>query len=313
MTVLARFLTAMRRQVMEAVLISIKKCDIVMNSKAEWNGVRLPRITLEVGAGVRLDDYRGMEQHRRDPRTNSGPILPIQSQRKEGGGRKRDRELDTGNWDRWRQSVIPGDESVRDRSWKEGKKRRQEEKATLEPQEPGPSSEQHLPAKPGIDPQGHLGIPHPPKVSSPSSKKDDTPGNFYPGHLAQDTDSCHPVDRPGTESSCTSPGVPKAQGSSLLLGAWSLGLPAQQPATSRNLGMTLDAKGDGTGQEQEEESIGIHTSPKDDDSETGICTRCYTSQVFALEEKAGEEGAEEPNTGASNGGQESTRSASKGI
>ena len=52
MKILRRHKTAMSRQISESVLIELSSADIIMNSKGEWNGSRIPRVILEVGNSV---------------------------------------------------------------------------------------------------------------------------------------------------------------------------------------------------------------------------------------------------------------------
>ena len=59
MQVLSVHKTALHRQVTEAVLIEWTKASVIMNSKEEWNGSKLPRVILEVGDKVDLKDYNG--------------------------------------------------------------------------------------------------------------------------------------------------------------------------------------------------------------------------------------------------------------
>ena len=57
MKVLGRYKTALQRQVAEAVFIDNNQADIIMNSKGEWNGSKLPRVVLEIGDKVNQLDY----------------------------------------------------------------------------------------------------------------------------------------------------------------------------------------------------------------------------------------------------------------
>ena len=49
MKVIKSHRTPLSRQVQESIEIEYSKADIVMNSKGEWNGSRIPRIVVEVG------------------------------------------------------------------------------------------------------------------------------------------------------------------------------------------------------------------------------------------------------------------------
>ena len=51
---------AVTRQVHEATLIDCSKAHVIMNSKSEYNGSRIPRIRMEVGATVLTRDYQGL-------------------------------------------------------------------------------------------------------------------------------------------------------------------------------------------------------------------------------------------------------------
>ena len=62
MQVLSVHKTALHRQVTEAVLIERTKANVIMNSKGEWNGSKLPRVILEVGDKVNQKDYNGQQQ-----------------------------------------------------------------------------------------------------------------------------------------------------------------------------------------------------------------------------------------------------------
>ena len=58
------FLKPLPRQICEAVAIEggASGADMMLNSKAEWNGSRIPRLTVEVGATVNQQDFRGGAQ-----------------------------------------------------------------------------------------------------------------------------------------------------------------------------------------------------------------------------------------------------------
>ena len=59
MKVLRTHRRPLSRQIQEATIIENSTADIVMNSKGEWNGQRVPRITVELGAKTLTEDYRG--------------------------------------------------------------------------------------------------------------------------------------------------------------------------------------------------------------------------------------------------------------
>ena len=48
--------TPLGRQVAEGVEINRCEADIIMNSKGEWNGSRLPRMIIERGEKIELDE-----------------------------------------------------------------------------------------------------------------------------------------------------------------------------------------------------------------------------------------------------------------
>ena len=49
MKIIRRHQSSLQRQIHEAVLLMFSKADIIMNSKTEWNGAKIPRIMIEVG------------------------------------------------------------------------------------------------------------------------------------------------------------------------------------------------------------------------------------------------------------------------
>ena len=54
--------TALGRQIHESTLIQHSQANIQMNSKSEYNGPRIPRISVEIGAKVITTNYRGQGQ-----------------------------------------------------------------------------------------------------------------------------------------------------------------------------------------------------------------------------------------------------------
>ena len=64
MEILRTFAKPLQRQVSEAVAIEggAGGADYMLNSKAEWGGAKIPRLTVEVGARVRLLEYQGGAQ-----------------------------------------------------------------------------------------------------------------------------------------------------------------------------------------------------------------------------------------------------------
>ena len=62
MRVLRRHKVPLSRQLHEATEIELSTDKIIMNSKGEYNGVKVPRVTIEVGNRVLIKDFRGQEQ-----------------------------------------------------------------------------------------------------------------------------------------------------------------------------------------------------------------------------------------------------------
>ena len=62
MKVIRKHKAPLARQLHESTEIEMSTASIIMNSKGEYNGARVPRITLEVGNKVLTSDYRGQEQ-----------------------------------------------------------------------------------------------------------------------------------------------------------------------------------------------------------------------------------------------------------
>ena len=59
MVILRKHKKPLSRQMHEATNIENSKADIVMNSKGEMHGARVPRITVEMGARTYSEEYRG--------------------------------------------------------------------------------------------------------------------------------------------------------------------------------------------------------------------------------------------------------------
>ena len=59
MKILRSHKTPLTRQVHEGVEINSSKADIIMNSKGEWNGSRIPRVVIEVGEKIQDDEDDG--------------------------------------------------------------------------------------------------------------------------------------------------------------------------------------------------------------------------------------------------------------
>ena len=83
MKLLRKHTKPLNRQIHEAVEIDNSTANIIMNSKSEWNGSRLPTITLEIGAQVLTGDYRGQVTVQQGPHGGQ-----------EEGARAGDHELD---------------------------------------------------------------------------------------------------------------------------------------------------------------------------------------------------------------------------
>ena len=77
MKILRSHKNPLQRQIHEACEIMGTKASILMNSKGEWNGPRIPRISLEVGAHTISDDPRTKDNgHPPTDRTNSDLLTP---------------------------------------------------------------------------------------------------------------------------------------------------------------------------------------------------------------------------------------------
>ena len=98
--------TALGRQIHEATLIQHSDADIQMNSKSEYNGPRIPRISIEVGDKVITTRYNGQDHPVSNPgdekragrgQTAPAPAQPVQplqttSRRRSGSGALEDQE-----------------------------------------------------------------------------------------------------------------------------------------------------------------------------------------------------------------------------
>ena len=62
MKVVERHRSPLSRQVHEGVELELCKAGVVMNSKAEWNGSRLPRIIIEQGEDLTEDIEVGLNR-----------------------------------------------------------------------------------------------------------------------------------------------------------------------------------------------------------------------------------------------------------
>ena len=72
MEILKSFRKPLERMIAESVEIEKGSADVVMNSKGEWGGSRIPRITIEVGEKVLTEDFRGRKQGRRKANHQAG-------------------------------------------------------------------------------------------------------------------------------------------------------------------------------------------------------------------------------------------------
>ena len=76
MTVLRRHKAPLGRQVQEAVEIECSKAQYILNSKGEFNGVRVPRVTIEVGGRVLSGEYRGHDTDQQaDPEEQHSEVV----------------------------------------------------------------------------------------------------------------------------------------------------------------------------------------------------------------------------------------------
>ena len=62
MTVLRQHKKPLGRQIQESTEIETSKSDIILNSKVEYNGSRVPKIILEEGARIISNEYPGHQQ-----------------------------------------------------------------------------------------------------------------------------------------------------------------------------------------------------------------------------------------------------------
>ena len=142
MKVLRRFKTPLARQISEAVLIESSRADQVLNSKGEWGGSRLPRLTVEVGDRVSQVEYQGKAQPSR--RLVHEPMSKG-NKRKAGG----EGEVE----------AMENKEGVKDAK-----------RARARPETPARPSSRELPQQPGtLDSRGSMGPGHPTPTSPTSA------------------------------------------------------------------------------------------------------------------------------------------------
>ena len=72
LSLLAKHQTAFERQIAESVHITHGKRDITLNSKAEWMGSSIPRLTIEVKDRVMQVDHDGSKLEPRPASTKRG-------------------------------------------------------------------------------------------------------------------------------------------------------------------------------------------------------------------------------------------------
>ena len=83
MKVLRKHKAPLARQVQEATEIDHSNAQIILNSKGEFNGARIPRITLEMGGKVRYSDYAGQQQQEESREDTEGASVAVRSWEKE--------------------------------------------------------------------------------------------------------------------------------------------------------------------------------------------------------------------------------------
>ena len=59
MAILRHHMRALPRQIQEATEIKMSEAKIILNSRGEWNGIQIPRVTVHMGARVQLEEYQG--------------------------------------------------------------------------------------------------------------------------------------------------------------------------------------------------------------------------------------------------------------
>ena len=87
------FKKPLERQVREGVELEMCTADIVMNSKAEWNGSRIPRIIIEEREKQTGDKNSGMSRTTGENRKRSLKVREAKKGRMETGGEKGEKRL----------------------------------------------------------------------------------------------------------------------------------------------------------------------------------------------------------------------------
>ena len=60
MKVVRSHMTPLARQIHESVEIEWSQAKIILNSKGEWNGSRIPRVRVEVGEKLEDEEFEGV-------------------------------------------------------------------------------------------------------------------------------------------------------------------------------------------------------------------------------------------------------------
>ena len=139
MSILRRHKTPLARQMHEATEIECSKAGIIMNSKGEFNGSRVPRVVIEVGARTLTTDYDGSQpgqwqqgvQHQQGLRGRAQPgeggpeVVPVplgeeeerldRIRRWEAGVRRSSTVETSRRQDKRRDSVVQGPRAKRPR------------------------------------------------------------------------------------------------------------------------------------------------------------------------------------------------------
>ena len=114
MKVLRSHRSPLTRQIQESVEIEYSKADIIMNSKGEWNGSRIPRIVIEVGDEIQEEEQEEQARYRRkgDSRQNKkdenkgGWIMENLKKRKENEKVEGEQRRKRMRWTRSKDEII---------------------------------------------------------------------------------------------------------------------------------------------------------------------------------------------------------------